>query len=116
MGSALGAGVMMMAIWQDFDPRVMLIFVVFLAIAEIFIQVRWRMTIACPFCGFDPVLYLKDSTKAVEKVKIRLADRRKDPASLFTKPLQIPKISKEKSELLEKAQSGQKGSLVSRQI
>lgn len=106
----------MMGIWQDFDPRVILIFVLFVAIAEIFVQVRWRMTIACPLCGFDPVLYLKDSVKAVDKVKIRLEQRRKDPASLLAKPLRLPKISKEKSELLEKAQLGQKGSLVSRQI
>ena len=106
----------MMAIWQEFDPRVMLIFVVFLAIAEIFVQIRWRMTIACPLCGFDPVLYMKDSALAVEKVQIRLQKRKEDPSSLLAKPLQIPKIGREKAELIQKAQSGQKGSLVSRQI
>ena len=116
LGSALGAGSVMMAIWQEFDPRVMLIFVLFLAIAETFVQVRWRMTITCPLCGLDPVLYLKDSTKAVEKGKIRLEKRKIDPSSLLAKPLQIPKIAREKAELIEKAQSGQKGSLVSRQL
>lgn len=116
LGSALGAGVAMMAIWQEFDPRVMLIFVLFLAIAETFVQVRWRLTITCPLCGFDPVLYLKDSTRAVEKVKIRLDKRKMDPSSLLAKPLQIPKIGREKAELIQKAQAGQKGSLVSRQI
>lgn len=116
VGSALGAGVLMMAIWQEFDPRVMVIFIFLLAIAEVFVQIRWRMTMTCPHCGFDPVLYLKDQAKAVEKVKIRLDQRRSNPATLLAKPIHLPKISKEKAEMLQKVESGQKGSLVSRQI
>lgn len=115
-GSALGAGVLMMAIWQEFDPRSLVIFVFLLAIAEVFVQVRWRMTIACPHCGFDPVLYLKDQGKAVEKVKIRLDQRRNNPATLLAKPLHLPKLTKQQAENIQKAESGQKGSLVSRQI
>ncbi len=116
LGAALGAGAVMMVIWQQFDPRVSLIFVFFLAIAEVFVQVRWRLTIECPLCGFDPVLYVKDSVKAAEKVKIKLDKRKNNPATLLSKPLNLPTISKQKAELIEKAQSGQKGSLVSRQI
>ena len=116
LGSALGAGVLMMAIWQEFDPRAFLFFVFLLAIAECFVQIRWRMTIACPHCGFDPVLYMKDQPKAVEKVKSRLNVRKNNPATLLAKPLHLPKISKERADLLQKAESGEKGSLVSRQI
>jgi hypothetical protein len=105
LGSALGAGVAMFAIFQEFDPRVMLIFVAFLGVAEIFVQIRWRLTIVCKHCGFDPVLYLKDSEKAVVKVKTRLEQRQRDPASMLAEPLQIPKLSKEKAELIEKARS-----------
>jgi hypothetical protein len=113
--SALGAGVAMYGIFQEFDPRVMLIFVAFLALAETFVQIRWRMTIVCKYCGFDPVLYLKDSLKASAKVKIRLDERRQDPATLLARPLHLPSISKEKAELLEKAQSAS-ASLVSKRV
>ena len=38
-------------------------------ISEIFIQLRWRLTVACPRCGFDPVLYVKDPEKAARRVR-----------------------------------------------
>lgn len=114
-GSALGAGAAMFAIFQEFDPRAFLIFVGFLALAETFVQVRWRLAIVCKYCGFDPVLYLKDTSKAAAKVKIRLDQRKQDPASLLARPLQIPTISKEKAELIEKAQSGA-ATLVSKRV
>ena len=104
----------MFAIFQEFDPRVMLIFVAFLATAEIFVQIRWRLTIVCKYCGFDPVTYVKDTEKAVARVKLRLDQRQKDPASLLAEPLDLPKISKEKAELIEKAKTG--GALVSKRI
>ena len=113
-GSALGAVAFMFAIFQEFDPRVLLIFVAFLALAETFVQLRWRLTIACKYCGFDPVLYLKDTNKAVAKVKLRLDQRKNDPATLLAKPLDLPKLSKERAELLEKAQTA--GSLVNKRI
>lgn len=114
LASALGAGAVMFAIFQEFDPRVMLIFVAFLALAETFVQLRWRMTMTCKFCGFDPVLYLKDTEKAVAKVKIRLDQRQKDPASWLAEPLQLPKLSKEKAEMIELAKTG--GALVNKRI
>ncbi len=96
----------MYAVFHEVDPRAILFFVAFLAIAETFVQIRWRMTIACKHCGFDPVLYLKDSTLAAAKVKKHLDQRKNDPASLLARPLNLPTISKEKAEMIEKAQSG----------
>ena len=64
--------VVMLGIWQKLDPRGLVLFVLFLAIAEMFIQIRWRLTLACPFCGFDPILYLRNPEKAADKVKVRL--------------------------------------------
>jgi len=113
-GSALGAVAFMYVAFQEYDPRVLLIFVAFLAVAETFVQLRWRLTIVCKYCGFDPVLYLKDTTKAVAKVKIRLEQRQYDPATLLASPLQLPTLSKEKAELLEKAQTA--GALVNKRI
>lgn len=91
LASALAAVVVMGFIFQEFDPRVFLIFVGFLALSETFIQMRWRMNIVCPHCDFDPVLYAKSPEKAAEKVTRKLDQRRNDPATLLATPLQIPK-------------------------
>lgn len=89
-GSALGAGAAMLAIYGDWDPRFFLIFVVFLAMGETFVQFRWRMSTVCPHCGFDPVLYLKDQKAAADKVSAVLQKRKEDPALVFARPLNIP--------------------------
>lgn len=73
----------MMIFWQQFDFRVEIIFVLCLAISEVFIQVRWRLNIVCPHCGFDPVLYIKDHEKAAAKVKATLDTKKSDPSLLL---------------------------------
>jgi len=99
--------------WQAFDPRFLVIFAVFLGITETFIQIRWRLSVFCKQCGFDPVLYVKDPEKAAEKVTAHLAKRREDPRYLLTRPLNLPSITPAKSEALKN--KDKKGSLVSRQ-
>jgi hypothetical protein len=111
----------MYCFWGAFDPRVLVIFAMALGITETFIQIRWRLSISCKQCGFDPVLYLKDADKAAEKVNEHLKQRRLDPQYLLARPLNLPSISPEKAEALHsqrqiKAQSkDKKGVLVSRQ-
>ncbi|MEZ0391538.1 MAG: hypothetical protein ACAH59_04940 [Pseudobdellovibrionaceae bacterium] len=114
IGSALGAITFMFIVFQEADPRALLLFVAFLAVSETFVQIRWRLTIACKYCGFDPVLYLKDTAKAVAKVKMHLDQRKFNPASLLASPLQLPTLSKERAELLEKAQTI--GNLVNKRL
>ena len=89
-GAMLSAALSMMVIWREFDPRVLMIFVVYLATAEIFVQVRWRMSLGCKQCGFDPVIYKKSPDVAVEKVKDHLERRKKDPRFLLFEPLDLP--------------------------
>ena len=64
--------VITLAFGQPLDAKMTFLFVIFLILAEVFIQVRWRLTLACPFCGFDPVLYIRDRDRAVNQVKIKL--------------------------------------------
>lgn len=113
IASALASVVVMFAIWQQYDPRVMVVFVICLAISEVFLKFRWRLSIVCRHCGFDPVLYLKQPEIAVEKVKYQLEVRKQDPKYLLAKPLNLPAIPAEKANAL---QSKQKGRLVSRSI
>ena len=90
LGSILASALTMLLIWREFDPRSIFIFVVFLALAEVFVQVRWRMSLSCKKCGFDPVVYKKNAEVAVEKVKDHLQRRKHDPRFLLTEPLNLP--------------------------
>ncbi len=113
IGSALAGVVFMFALWQQYDPRAIIAFVVCLAISEVFVKIRWRLSVVCRQCGFDPVLYLKDPEAAAAKVKDQLVVRQQDPKYLLSKPLNLPAIPAEKAKAL---QSKGKGRLVSRSI
>lgn len=113
IASALASIVVMFALWQEYDPRVIVVWVIGLAISEVFIKIRWRLSVVCRQCGFDPVLYLKQPEVAAQKVKEQLELRRQDPKYLLAKPLNLPAIPAAKAEAL---QSKGKGKLVSRSI
>ncbi|MCB0341903.1 MAG: hypothetical protein H6626_06490 [Pseudobdellovibrionaceae bacterium] len=83
--SLLAAVLLMLILWQGPDPRAIVFFVVNLAIAEAFIQIRWRVSLPCPYCGFDPALYLRDKAAAAAKVKEFLLVRQTKPSSLLSK-------------------------------
>lgn len=117
--AALSTWVFMMVVWKQFDPKAIIVFAFFLLLAEVFIQMRWRMSLSCRHCGFDPVLYLKDTTKAVEKVKLHLEKRKQDPKHLLTRPLDLPAVKAEKAQQIEKLVQqvqAQKKGLLSRTI
>lgn len=98
--SLIASLVAMALIWSEFDARFLFLFVLGLAVSETFLQLRWRMNIVCPHCGFDPVLYMRKPEFAAKKVMERLEKRKEDPATLFLKPLQIPKkVAKKQSDL-----------------
>lgn len=79
--------------WQTFDPRIVLIFGILVAVTEFILQMRWRLSITCPYCGFDPVLYKKNKTQTAERIRSHLERRKKDPQALFQKNyhLDLPK-------------------------
>jgi hypothetical protein len=92
-GMALFATVLLsFLIWQDFDPRSVFLFVISLGLAEFFIIFRWRLSIACPHCGFDPVVYKKNRQMAADRVKAHMSQRREDPLWLFNPPPKLPNL------------------------
>lgn len=113
LASALASVVIMFLIWQQYDPRVMIVFVVCLAISETFVKLRWRLSVVCRQCGFDPILYIKNPDQAAGKVREQLELRKQSPQYLLTKPLNLPAIPAEKAKAL---QTKKKGSLVSRSV
>lgn len=84
-------------VWQDFDPRLIIFFVGSVAISEMFIVVRWRFSIACRRCGFDPVLYKKDRAAAASRVKDFYRERMEDPMSVFSPPPKLPMLIRKKA-------------------
>lgn len=113
IASLMASVVFMFALWQRFDPRAIIVFVVCVALAEVFVKLRWRLSVPCRQCGFDPILYKKDHAEALKRVQAQLGRRREDPKYLLAKPLQLPTISPEKSQAL---QERAKGRLVSRSV
>lgn len=74
--SLLSTVLLMFVFWQNIDPRAIILFVVSLCIAEAFIIIRWRVTLSCPYCGFDPILYKRSPEKMVQKVTRIMSEQR----------------------------------------
>ena len=92
--AALGSGLITMGIWQDFDPRGLYFFAIGLIVTEACVILRWRVSINCSKCGFDPVLYKKDPEAAARKVKSYMEERQNDPLWVLTAPKLQPIIKK----------------------
>lgn len=70
-------------VWQDFHIVGPLIFIILTTLAEWVHRVRWRFSIKCKNCGFDPLLYKKAPEEAAQTVKAFLAHRKEDPLYLL---------------------------------
>lgn len=92
--AGVGSVLMMMLVWQDFDPRGLVFFGIGLVLTELFIMLRWRTSINCAKCGFDPVLYKKHPEKAAEKVKAYMSERSNDPLWALSAPKLKPIVKK----------------------
>lgn len=111
-------------IFHELHVLSFVLFIVFLMLSEMFVQIRWRMAMVCKSCGFDPVLYIKNQALAVAKVKVHLDKRKNDPANLLARPLNLPRVNPRSEEIklqIKKAQAvkkakGKSGSIISRQI
>ena len=72
-------------LWTWWDPRSIAIFSVAMVSTEIFIYLRWRFSLVCTLCGFDPVLYRKSPELAREKVRLFYDTKTQDPKFLLSK-------------------------------
>ncbi len=90
VGCALASLAVMALVWQDFNIKVFYFFVFSITTSEILVRLRWRMKVICDFCGFDPILYKRDSKSAAEKVS-RFLELRKTDSGMLLKP--YPKLA-----------------------
>ena len=73
----------MTLVWQELNIKVFYFFGFVLIGAEVLVRLRWRMKMICHICGFDPILYKKDSKRAADKVKAFLVMRKTDTQMLL---------------------------------
>jgi hypothetical protein len=112
----------MWSIWQSVEPRGILIFIIVQVFIEVVVHFRWRLSVTCRHCGFDPVIYLKDHNRAAEKVKNYLERRKVDPRFLLSPALNLARKPVVKSQIFNGSKSGlpaqnsNKGRIVSKSV
>lgn len=92
------------AVYKTLEPRGLFFIAVLLLVGEAFAQTKWRTSMVCRNCGFDPVVYVRNPEQAGLKIRAFLDTRAESPAHLLRLPVQLPKRA-------EKIQKGKNLSL-----
>lgn len=91
IGLILLSYVLSYVIWQRPDSRGLFILGFLLFISEGSAQLRWRRSMVCQNCGFDPVVYVKNPELAGLKIKEFIKMRAENPDFLLKPALHLPK-------------------------
>lgn len=84
-------------VWGSFHFVGLLVFAVLTITAELIHRMRWRASVKCRACGFDPVIYKHSPEQAAGLVKIQMASRKEDPLYMLrSRPVIKPIIRKTK--------------------
>ncbi len=78
--------------YKSFDPRGLMFVGLLLLTGEIFCQVKWRASMLCKNCGFDPVLYVRNPEDAGLKIKAFLEKRPYSVDHLLRPPIVLPRV------------------------
>ncbi len=87
-------------IYQSLDPRGLYLIAGILMVAEVFMQIRWRASMICRNCGFDPVIYVRSPEAAGLKIKAFLETRSDSPNHLLRPPVVLPILRDQKGKNL----------------
>ena len=90
VGLVLLSYVLSYVIWDSPDSRGLITLGLMLFTAELFCQLRWRQSMICKNCGFDPVIYVRDPSLAGEKIKEFIHLRSESPQFLLKPALNLP--------------------------
>ena len=92
-------------VWGELDPRGLMLFCLTMVGSEIFINLRWRSSLVCRLCGFDPVIYKRSPERAAAKVREFYEKASNDPnfqlsrSPLVARQKQQRQIEKQKYEM-----------------
>lgn len=85
-------------LWGDFHYIGLLLFTLLTITAELTHRMRWRSSVNCRGCGFDPILYKANPSQVAANVKEKLAQRKSDPLYMLkSQPKIKPVIRKVKN-------------------
>src|SRR5690606_1235896 len=110
---------LMVVIWGQFEPKFLVLFAIVLSLAEVFVHLRWRLSLPCVHCGFDPLLYKTKRDLAVARVKAKLEEARQKGSHLLRQnnPFEnIPVIQKREDGRVELLAPKSKGNMLSKQV
>jgi hypothetical protein len=93
------AGLMAFAVWGGPDLRSLLIFMGLAFVLQFFLRLRYRESVKCPHCGFDPILYSQNTEKAALRVKDFLLNRQNNPQFMLKPQPRIQPIYKTKEQI-----------------
>jgi hypothetical protein len=78
------------AVYKNLDPRGLFFVIILLLAGEAFAQAKWRVSMICSNCGFDPIVYVRSPEQAGLKVKAFLDKRADSPEHLLRPPVVLP--------------------------
>jgi len=86
--------------WGELDPRMLLLVGIFSIFIEFGLLLRRRSEMACPHCGFDPVIYKQNPDRACAMVIAHLKTRGEDPRAWMghRPPIKLPVRRNDKAE------------------
>ena len=88
MLSLIGLGIVITyAMFRNLDPRGLFVVGLLLVVSEAFSQLKWRTSMVCRNCGFDPVIYVRSPDQAGLKIKAFLEKRSESPEFLLRPPV-----------------------------
>ncbi len=79
-------------VWGEFHFVGLMVFALLVTTAELIHRMRWRGSVKCKGCGFDPVIYKTNPEQAAQLVKIQLAARKQDPLYMLKSQPKIKPI------------------------
>lgn len=89
VGMVVLSYVMTYAIWHQPDIRGLVILGTLLMVGETATQLRWRQSMVCQHCGFDPVIYVRSPELAGAKIKEFMKIRSERPEFLLKPALNL---------------------------
>jgi hypothetical protein len=79
-------------VWGEFHFAGLLVFSLLAMATEVIHRMRWRSSVKCKGCGFDPVMYKNNPDLAAATVKTQLAHRKQDPLFMLKSQPKIKPI------------------------
>jgi hypothetical protein len=77
-------------VFRSLDPRGLFFVALLMLLGEAFAQSKWRVSMICTNCGFDPVVYVRSPEQAGLKIKAFLDKRADSPQHLLRPPVVLP--------------------------